>query len=67
LRKFVRRNRGLVLAASLVFLVLVVGMAGTTWGMIRAKHERRNALKRLARDCASSTGPCPIIAAFDHG
>lgn len=27
----------------------------------------RNALKRLARDCASSTGPCPIIAAFDHG
>ena len=27
----------------------------------------RNALKRLARDCASPTGPCPIIAAFDHG
>ncbi len=27
----------------------------------------RNALRRLARDCASSTGPCPIIAAFDHG
>lgn len=27
----------------------------------------RNALKRLARDCASSTGPCPIIAAFDQG
>lgn len=27
----------------------------------------RNALKRLARDCASSTGPCPIIAAFDPG
>ncbi len=24
----------------------------------------RDALKRLARDCASSTGPCPIIAAF---
>jgi len=27
----------------------------------------RNALKRLAHDCASSTGPCPIITAFDHG
>jgi MerR family mercuric resistance operon transcriptional regulator len=27
----------------------------------------RNALKRLARDCAASKGPCPIIAAFDHG
>lgn len=24
----------------------------------------RDALKRLARDSASSTGPCPIIAAF---
>ena len=27
----------------------------------------RDALKRLARECASSTGACPIIAAFDHG
>jgi MerR family mercuric resistance operon transcriptional regulator len=27
----------------------------------------RDALKRLARQCAATTGPCPIIAAFDHG
>jgi len=27
----------------------------------------RDALKRLARQCATTTGPCPIIAAFDHG
>jgi MerR family transcriptional regulator, mercuric resistance operon regulatory protein len=27
----------------------------------------RDALKRLARECAHSIGPCPIIAAFDHG
>lgn len=27
----------------------------------------RDALKRLARECASSTGPCPIIAAFEQG
>ena len=27
----------------------------------------RDALKRLARECAASTGPCPIIAAFDQG
>lgn len=28
----------------------------------------RDALKRLARDCrATAKGPCPIIAAFDHG
>src|SRR6185436_5547501 len=44
LRKFVRRNRGPVLAASLVALALVAGIIGTTWGMIRAEQERRNAL-----------------------
>jgi MerR family mercuric resistance operon transcriptional regulator len=28
----------------------------------------RKSLRRLAHDCAASTsGPCPIIAAFDHG
>ena len=34
--KFLRRNRGPVLAASLVLLALVVGIVGTTFGMIRA-------------------------------
>jgi serine/threonine protein kinase/WD40 repeat protein len=36
LRKFVRRNKGPVLAASLVVLALVGGIIGTTWGMVRA-------------------------------
>jgi serine/threonine protein kinase/WD40 repeat protein len=36
LRKFVRRHRGAVLAASAVLLTLVIGIIGTTWGMIRA-------------------------------
>ena len=27
----------------------------------------RDALGRLAHDCASSKGPCPIITAFDQG
>lgn len=27
----------------------------------------RDALKRLARDCAGSSGHCPIITAFDGG
>jgi serine/threonine protein kinase/WD40 repeat protein len=36
LRKFVRRNKGLVLAASAILLALVVGIIGTTWGMVRA-------------------------------
>jgi hypothetical protein len=36
LQKFLRRNRGRVLAASLVLLALMGGIIGTTWGMIRA-------------------------------
>ncbi len=36
LKKFVRRHRGQVLAASLVLLALVGGMAGTTFGLIQA-------------------------------
>jgi eukaryotic-like serine/threonine-protein kinase len=39
-RKFARRNRGPVLAASLVALALVAGMVGTTWGMFRADRAR---------------------------
>jgi tetratricopeptide (TPR) repeat protein len=36
LRKFVRKHRGGVIAASLVVFALLAGMAGTTWGLIRA-------------------------------
>ncbi len=35
LRKFLRRHKGQVIAASLVLVALVAGMAGTTWGLIR--------------------------------
>jgi WD40 repeat protein len=40
LRKFVRRNKGPVLAAFSVVLALVGGIIGTTWGMIRATDAR---------------------------
>ena len=30
-------------------------------------EKARDALKRLARDCARSHGPCPIITAFERG
>jgi tetratricopeptide (TPR) repeat protein len=36
-RKFVRRNRGSVIAASLVLVALLAGVIGTTWGLIRAE------------------------------
>jgi serine/threonine protein kinase/tetratricopeptide (TPR) repeat protein len=40
-RKFLRRNKGSVLAASLVFLALVAGVIGTTSGLIRAEQQRQ--------------------------
>ena len=39
-RKFVRRHRGQVTAASLVILALVAGVIGTTLGMIEAKRQK---------------------------
>jgi serine/threonine protein kinase/tetratricopeptide (TPR) repeat protein len=41
LRKFLRRNKGPVLAACATLLVLICGVIGTTWGMIRAGEQRR--------------------------
>jgi serine/threonine protein kinase len=43
-RKFVQRNKGRVLAASLVLVALLAGMAGTTWGMIDADQARQDAV-----------------------
>jgi formylglycine-generating enzyme required for sulfatase activity len=47
LRKFVRRNRGLVVAVGLIVLALFGGIAGTTWGMIRADAREKG--ERLAK------------------
>ena len=40
LQKFVRRNKGPVMATSLIVLSLVAGVIGTTWGLIRAEKHR---------------------------
>jgi WD40 repeat protein/tetratricopeptide (TPR) repeat protein len=52
LRKFLRRNKGPVLAASLVLLALVGGIAGTTWGLIRAEQRRVEAEQAQAAEAA---------------
>ena len=44
LRKLVRRNKGPVLAASMVVLALVVGLIGTTWAMVRATDAEAEAV-----------------------
>jgi eukaryotic-like serine/threonine-protein kinase len=46
--KFLRRNRGPALAASLVLLALVVGIVGTTYGLIRAEIRRVEAERARA-------------------
>ncbi len=43
LRKFIRRNRGGVLAGAAVLLLLVVAVAGTTSGLLAALRERERA------------------------
>src|SRR5205823_5312732 len=44
LRKLIRRNKGPMLAASLVFLALLVGIIGTTLGLFESKRQERLAL-----------------------
>jgi eukaryotic-like serine/threonine-protein kinase len=41
LRKFVSRNKVQVVAASLVVFVLLLGIVGTTWGLIRAEQSAK--------------------------
>src|SRR5262245_39449173 len=43
LRKFVRRNRGPVLAASLLLLALIGGIVGTTLGLVEARRQEKAA------------------------
>ena len=42
LRKFVKRNRGAVTAASVVFVAVVLGIIGTTWGWVDAVQARND-------------------------
>jgi serine/threonine protein kinase len=46
LRKFVRRNRGAVAAAALVFAALLLGVVGTSIGLVRADKARRGEIAR---------------------
>jgi len=48
LHKFLKRNKGPVIAASLVLFALLAGMIGTTWGLIEARRQ-----EQIARDEAS--------------
>jgi eukaryotic-like serine/threonine-protein kinase len=54
IRKFVRRNKGPVLTASLVVVALVVGVIGTAAGLVRAEQQRRVALDNEQKVAAAA-------------
>ncbi len=56
LKKFVKRNKVQVVAAGLVFVALLAGIAGTTLGLIEARQQEAEAKKQegIARDEADA-------------
>ena len=52
LAKFARRRRGLVVGAAAVVMALVLGLAGTVHGLLRAEREREDAERRLRQSSA---------------
>ncbi|HQR41474.1 MAG TPA: serine/threonine-protein kinase, partial [Gemmatales bacterium] len=60
LRKFVARNKGKVIAAGLVFLTLVAGIAGTSWGLYREAQRAEG--ERLAKLDAEKAAAAERVA-----
>src|SRR5262249_16048843 len=48
-KKFLRRNKGPVLAAGLVALALLAGVIGTALALFQAQQERETAIQALAK------------------
>ncbi len=62
-RKFVRRNRGRVIAASLVLLALFAGIVGTALGLVEANLRRVEAETRLRQKNKANE---ILLAIFGH-
>ena len=67
LHKFVRRHRGPVLAASISFLLLVGGIAGTTWGLIRADRARKAAADRAEGERKANAQAQKLVQQIEKG
>jgi serine/threonine protein kinase len=52
-KKFLRRNRGRVLAAAVVLVALLGGIVGTTWGLVRADRARQAEAERAEGERAA--------------
>ncbi len=49
IQKFLRRNRGAVIAGSLLLLSLLGGIVGTSWGLVEARRNEKDAIDAKAR------------------
>ena len=63
LHKLVRRNKGAVVATTLVLLVLVGGISGTIWGLIRAEKQRLIAEEQVEADTCGVSAALTICTA----
>ena len=63
IQRFVRRRRAAVTAATLIFLTLVVGVVGTSFGLLRAREEADSAKRALLEAQEVSDF---LINLFDH-
>jgi eukaryotic-like serine/threonine-protein kinase len=65
LRKFVRRNQVPVLAAGVIFLSLIAGVAAASWGLVRADRARQAEARqrRLAEAAAAAERAAKVAEA----
>ena len=63
LRKFVRRNRLGVAAGTATLLAMVLGVAGTSWGIVQANKEEARATERAAM-ASSETAASRDVSSF---
>ena len=64
LRKFVFRHKGAVLAAALVFLALVGGIAGASVGLLEAQRQRRAAEDNAAKSQQAEAETRAVLTFF---
>jgi serine/threonine protein kinase/tetratricopeptide (TPR) repeat protein len=65
LRKVLRRNRGPVLAASVVFVSLVAGIVGTSLGLVEARRQEKAARKSADDERSARAAAVESVADSD--
>jgi eukaryotic-like serine/threonine-protein kinase len=66
LQKFARRHRALVVGTAAVFLVLIAGVAASSWEALRVRHERNVALAEKGRADAEAATAQAINHFLQH-